>query len=324
MNTEENLKREEIRGVWEDLLNVAWQHSDRFDRIRGRIEGLEHNGSTAQLSLEERELQNIKVTINIPRIQEGSRRGEDVQLNTTGYYISQEMLEFQSEWHSQQERFIRILIDGLSSGAVRQEEMSWFFTRLDATTGHHQRQLQSLVKSLNEHLTAGPSEKDGEGQSPPQLKSTKPPLARCVVTEPPELKSAGEVLREIASDMNASLKKIRAEQRASEEARNKCKRKLSISEKRLESNNVLVRKKTGARVHAYADQGQEIESEQGAVAYGVQSETARKRIHMHGPRVIKFAQYVQKGRTPTWVHKAALHGLLLDIDREYPPSPFAE
>ena len=51
---------------------------------------------------------------------------------------------------------------------------------------------------------------------------------------------------------------------------------------------------------------------------------AEAKVFVHGPRIIKFQEYVRQGRTPDWEYKAALHGLLLDLDREYPPSPFAE
>lgn len=48
------------------------------------------------------------------------------------------------------------------------------------------------------------------------------------------------------------------------------------------------------------------------------------RIQSRGPRIIKFLKYVRDGWTPIWEQKAALNGSLLDLDREYPPSPFAE
>ena len=48
-----------------------------------------------------------------------------------------------------------------------------------------------------------------------------------------------------------------------------------------------------------------------------------QRIVARGPRIIKYLKYVRSGWTPAWGHEAALHGLLLDLDREYPPSPFA-
>lgn len=50
-----------------------------------------------------------------------------------------------------------------------------------------------------------------------------------------------------------------------------------------------------------------------------------REILVRGPRIIKFLEYVrEKGRTPVWGQSAALHGQLLDLDREYPPTPFAE
>jgi len=53
-------------------------------------------------------------------------------------------------------------------------------------------------------------------------------------------------------------------------------------------------------------------------------EEAKPKVPSRGPRIIKFIKYVRSGWTPAWGQKAALHGSLLDLDREYPPSPFAE
>jgi len=47
------------------------------------------------------------------------------------------------------------------------------------------------------------------------------------------------------------------------------------------------------------------------------------KIQSRGPRIIKYLKYVRSGWTPAWGQKAALNGSLLDLDREYPPSPFA-
>lgn len=53
-------------------------------------------------------------------------------------------------------------------------------------------------------------------------------------------------------------------------------------------------------------------------------EEAKPKVQSRGSRIIKFIKYVRSGWTPAWGQKAALHGSLLDLDREYPPSPFAE
>jgi len=42
------------------------------------------------------------------------------------------------------------------------------------------------------------------------------------------------------------------------------------------------------------------------------------------PVVIQFVRYVQRGQARLRAPRAALNGLLLNLDREYPPSPFAE
>lgn len=62
--------------------------------------------------------------------------------------------------------------------------------------------------------------------------------------------------------------------------------------------------KADQRVETYADRVRRLEGEIEARA----AERAEK-ILVRGPRTIR---------------RAALHGLLLDIDREYPPTPFAE
>ena len=53
-------------------------------------------------------------------------------------------------------------------------------------------------------------------------------------------------------------------------------------------------------------------------------EEVKLKVQSRGPRIIKFIKYVRSGWTPAWGQKAALHGSLLDLDREYPSSPFAE
>lgn len=55
-----------------------------------------------------------------------------------------------------------------------------------------------------------------------------------------------------------------------------------------------------------------------------QAETEAEKVFVRSPRTINFLECVLKGKTPVWGHSAALHGQLLDLDREYPPSPFAE
>lgn len=247
MSTEENRIRKEIREVWQILLELAWEYSDRFDLMRKWLERPEDKAGIGQLSPKERTLRSKILESDIPQIRELVRQGKDIHLNKSEYRISREMLGFQSRWHDQQERLFHVLMDGIACSVVKKEEIPWFINRLDTTTDHHRRQFQSLLDGLNKCVSTGLSETKGQEESQSQSGCTELSRETEKVKDPPELKSAHEVLTKVASDMNVSLKKLEEER-----------------------------------------------------------------------------EPVLNGKATLRGNKAALHGQLIDLEREYPPSPFAE
>jgi len=296
MPKKQDLISKDIRNRWGRLYNLAWEYSDRFDCAQKWLQNLNEKLDMEQLSSEERTLRNNIVEFDIPQILEAVLRKRDIRFNTRDYHICSKIIDFQNAWHVQQKELYEVLIDGFSSRVLSQKDILWFVDWFDKTTNHQCKQFLFLRDALVACILSKLAETEDKQEGRSKSDSAENFRARVKIGNPPELKSSRELFIEVAMEIIKSLKE-------------------KLPQKQLQK---IVNEIAGNSVEKDEEKPTELS------VSSTEPVVVPHKIQSRGSRIIKYLKCVRSGRTPVWGQKAALNGSLLDLDREYPPSPFAE